>query len=77
MFLSSSGFWGSVGWGPLLLLMYPVCSSLRGGVFICSIGEVLEKSGDGRLGVAFNFLFYFSSNGLVIKVIYGCRARTL
>ena len=66
-----------MGRGPLLLLMYLVCSSLRGNVFICSISEVLEKSGDGRLGVAFNFLFYFSSNGLVIKVIYGCRARIL
>ena len=66
-----------MGWGPLLLLMYPVSSSLRGDVFICSINEVLGKSGGGRLQVAFNFLFYFSSNGLVIKVIYGCRARTL
>ena len=43
VFLFSWGFWGGVGSEPLLLLIYPVCSSLRGDLFICNILEALEK----------------------------------
>ena len=66
-----------MGWVPLLLLMYQVCSSLRDDVLFAASVMYFRSQ---RVDVLEWNLISSSTSAVmafVIKVTYGCRARAL